>query len=82
MDPSILHWLNEAEWIWARTYADKAPHWYVLKSNSPWLHSQMAEIIAQHGMDRPFESQTYRYLDVGDYEYWVMGDVLNRALRL
>jgi hypothetical protein len=71
-------------WKSAITYAD-APHEYVLRERYPQTYAFYHERIAQEGLDEQFtlreRTATYRYYYAADgFKYWVIGNVLNRAL--
>lgn len=55
------------------------PHEYVLYNNEPVLVRQMNYLIEDEGYTKEFMGVKYRYVDVGEYRYWLIGVVLNRA---
>ena len=56
-----------------------APHEYVLEHQERELFARMKTKIAREGYDGPFLRKTYRYVNIGSFRYWIVGNVLNRA---
>lgn len=87
---------NEDRFTFAKTMA-QWPHFYILRWSLACEDSEEARReadrdfqlavmqIRQIGMPRKWGRSTYIYLELGEYEYWTMGDklettwVLNRA---
>ncbi len=72
-------------WESAVTYPD-APHEYMLRERYPQPYALYQERIARAGRDEQFTfrggTATYRYYYGDDgYKYWIIDNVLNRALR-
>tara|TARA_R100001460_G_scaffold8441_4_gene20876 strand:- start:3484 stop:3753 length:270 start_codon:yes stop_codon:yes gene_type:complete len=79
------HEIENADWIWAKSYADTAPHWYIRDSEHPLLYGMLLHQIKEHGVDENYtndKGNTYicRYLYYGNYKYWWMRPVINRAI--
>ena len=57
------------------------PHWYIVhgKANRCEEFNRFAKLIKKHGKDERWGRQIFRYLRVGSYKYWVMGEIINRA---
>lgn len=68
--------IDEAEWT--RTHYISA-HEYVIAKDEPSLHAAMKVLVEEDGYPGQFLKTVYRYVDVGEYRYWVMGVVLNRS---
>jgi len=67
-------------WTWAKTYAERAPHWWSLEHKAPEEHAILAVAIKAHGISIKFGKYYYRYLIPGDgFKYWRMGNIINRA---
>jgi len=77
----LLDRMAQANWIWAKTYAEFAPHWYIIKENDPKLWDDIAVLIDKYGVVSEFrKTNTFnRYLVIGDYKYWHYDIILNRA---
>jgi len=60
--------LRAAPWRWAKTYAQTAPHYYLVARQDPEL------VLAQPWRD----GRRYRYLELDGWKYWYLTPVLNR----
>ncbi|MBT6690857.1 hypothetical protein HOB10_00785 [Candidatus Parcubacteria bacterium] len=73
----------EMPWIFAKTYAKIAPHEYIVKENELELFDEYKIKISKSGKEEEFtlhgKMDIYRYYYEGDYKYWIMGNILNRA---
>jgi len=74
-------WLELAptlEWIWAKTYADSAPHWYVVHGRTEGLTMddfiRAGRVIRAFGEPGKFYSSTNLYLHAEDrrLKFWAM----------
>ncbi len=77
--------IEKADWVWAKTYADIAPHWYIRDIEHPLLYGMLLHKIKNYGVDENYTNDkgvTYicRYLYHGKHKYWWMRPVINRAL--
>lgn len=79
-DPLIAE-IERAHWIWAKTYATTAPHWYIVKHQHPGLFYRLAVAIKAEGEDREYRDtgQIHRYLVIGESQFWQIGVILYRA---
>ncbi|GAA1942305.1 class I SAM-dependent methyltransferase [Agromyces allii] len=96
MSPSDLEWFirrmtNPAmPWTCAKTYAQSAPHEYVVHPRTPGLtregFQRAAHVIHTFGEPGRFWRSTNTYLVVGPHRYWTMDadlddtDLINRAV--
>ena len=82
--------LNEFAQAHAWTYAKtmpQCPHEYVVRKNiaDDASFCRFVMTIRRFGNDEPYYSKIHRYLDVGAFKYWTMGDwlpttiIINRA---
>ena len=76
---------NKVQWIWARTYADIAPHWYIREREQPDMFNTLQKAIKEYGVNEwytNYKKNKYicRYLYLDEHKYWRMGSILNRAL--
>jgi hypothetical protein len=83
-------YISSVRWIFAKTYAETAPHEYTLRKEKPDLDGdfvRFAQLIRSEGYDDQFWNQTHRYLDIDGHQYWTMGDaientiLINRAIK-
>lgn len=66
------------EWIWAKTYAESAPHWYVVLGRTQGLtrtdYERAGRVIRTFGEPGKFYSSTNLYLYTEDrsMKFWAM----------
>lgn len=85
-------WLDLAprlEWIWATTYAESAPHDYIVLGRTLGLTRadfvRAGAVIRTFGQPGKFYATTNIYLNVGEWKWWTMDprvsdtDLINRA---
>ena len=73
-------------WTYAKTMP-QCPHEYVVRKNvaDDNVFCRFVMTIRRFGCDEKFYSKTHRYLDLGPFKYWTMGDwlpttiIINRA---
>ena len=80
---------DKQSWIFAKTYANKAPHEYIVRNKINGSDDEfMAAVkyIQENGITMHFWGYPNRYIFVDRYQYWVMRDseddpttVLNRC---
>ena len=75
--------VNENIWIFAKTYADWAPHEYVVKEKIEEkyqiIFSELVIFIRENGFPAFFGNKEHIYLYHGHY-YWTMGDSPEEAI--
>lgn len=85
----LQKFIENNNWIFAKTYEKTAPHWYIVVDNlSPKARKEANWFIGYikiAGTAKRFFSKVYTYLFLGDYKYWAMpGDngvmIINRDL--
>lgn len=89
----LVWWLRLAptlRWTWARTYADSAPHSYVVLDRTEGLTRddfiRAARVIHTFGEPGRFYSSTNNYLTHGRWRWWTMDarledtDLINQAV--
>jgi len=76
----FLKIINDCKWIFAKTYENTEPHEYVVKgkniSNEDFYF--LCVYFKSNSHKEYFYFQPYYYTTIGDYTYWVIGDVINR----
>lgn len=72
--------INGFHWIFAKTYQNSHPHEYIVRSKCGDVESfdLLCELIKKNGHIEYFFTSENIYLSVGDYTYWVIGNVINR----
>ena len=81
--------IKDVNWVFAKTYAETAPHEYVVKRDlSPELQKEFdwfAKMIFENGVEEFYYSHKNLYLHIGGLKYWSMDkssektDLINRA---
>jgi hypothetical protein len=78
----IENFIDILSWTFAKTMPE-IPHYYVVRDNLPEEDKKgfdfFGEYIKEKGYPDTFDSQKYTYLKLGNYKYWVIDNVLNRA---
>jgi len=77
--------IANCDWIFAKTYAQTAPHEYIvreklsvdLQADFDWF----AALIDHEGYEDKFYDKTFTYLAIGDKKYWHMENLINRDNR-
>lgn len=73
--------INSLRWTFAKTMP-QIPHEYIVIDNYPEKADSIklfAAEIQTHGYTKTFFGKEYKYLDIGDYKYWVIENITNRA---
>lgn len=74
--------INRNEWVFAKTMPE-LPHYYIIKDslseNDKELFDKFEVFIRNNGYTAKFYSKEYTYFNIGNYKYWVMENILNRA---
>jgi len=78
----IENLIDTLSWTFAKTMSE-IPHYYVVRDNlleeDRKRFDLFCEYIKEKGYPDTFDSQKYIYLKLGNYKYWVIDNVLNRA---
>lgn len=78
----LLNFLNTQGWTFAKTMPE-IPHYYIVRDNlsdsDKKLFDEFDEFINNNGYSEEFYSKQYTYYNIGDYKYWVIENILNRA---
>ena len=83
----VQNFLDNQNWIFAKSYADTFPHSYLRKTDIEDQETfvNVIKYIRKNGKVKSFYTKHYVYLEIGKYEYWDMGRpdrttiILNRA---
>lgn len=81
----IKEFFDRQEWIFAKTYADKAPHEYILRKSTVGGESDFEEAvkyIRKHGFKAKFWKSEHTYLYLDGKFYWTMGAPINETIVL
>lgn len=79
--------VDRAKWNWAKTYADKAPHWYCVRAEfgDNKTFDEVVEYMRKNSRTEYFFRHPFQYFYYGGYKYWTMGNpikettIINRA---
>lgn len=78
----IENFINKNKWVFAKTMAE-IPHYYIvrdnLSENDKKLFDEFDVFIKKNGFTKKFYSKQYTYYNIGNYKYWVIENILNRA---
>ena len=73
--------IEQNKWIFAKTMPG-IPHYYIVKddlsNDDKKLFDEFDEYIKMNGYSKKFYSKKYIYLNIDDYKYWVIDNILNR----
>jgi len=71
------------KWREAKTYAQTAPHEYIIQKEEPEFFECMRQYIKKHGVYENFtldgKTNRYKYYYRGNYKYWIIWNILNRV---
>lgn len=86
----IRTFIETQTWIFAKTYATKAPHEYIVRGKCSGTDEEfmaMARYIQEQGITMHFWGRPNKYLFLGEKYYWVMKNgnddptmIINRAI--
>ncbi len=77
--------IKKANWVFAKTYQDFAPHEYVSIDDYPQLGKVIKQKMEMDGVKKAFKfpggSKKFKYLYFDGWRYWFTndGDILNRC---
>ena len=75
----LLAFVNELEWVFAKTMP-KWPHEYIVRERvDEKLFEQLVRHIRKHGYEGKFYRKTLTYYDDGGMVYWTMGALLKET---
>lgn len=76
----ITEFIDKNEWRFAKTMAE-IPHAYCLreKCNDANMFERFVMHIRKNGYKKSFFNKTYIYFDVGQFQYWTMGNPLHKT---
>lgn len=80
MEINIEDIIKAEKWRFAVTYAKTSPHEYIVRHRCSCANDfdLLCEYIEKNGHYEYFFNHRYTYCPIGDFTYWVMGDVINR----
>ena len=74
-EDAIKDFIERQQWIFAKTYADRAPHEYVVRHKIQGSDEEFMDIvnyIQEQGITMYFWDHPNKYIFVDGRQYWVM----------
>ncbi len=79
----IENFINGNKWVFAKTMTE-IPHYFIvrdnLSENDKKLFNEFDLFIKKNGYTEKFYSKQYTYYNIGNYKYWIIENILNRAI--
>ncbi len=73
----IKSFFDKQKWIFAKTYAHKAPHEYIVRDNISGTDEEFMSVvnyILNNGITMYFWNHPNKYIFLEGHQYWVMRD--------
>lgn len=73
--------INNMDWQFAKTMPE-IPHEYIIVDDYPEKSVEIKSFIGtinQVGYTKTFYGKEYKYLEIDDYKYWTIDNIINRA---
>jgi len=81
LSKKLKNFINEQDWIFAKTYAETWPHEYIVRERvDNELFLEFANHIDQFGYKDYFYAKKQIYFDYNGYTYWHMENIINRCV--
>lgn len=81
MNEKLKIFIENQNWIFAKTYADTYPHEYIVQERvDNDLYMQLAEFIDKNGYKEYFYEKEQIYYDYKGFTYWHMENIINRCV--
>ena len=78
----IEAFIDQFSWAFAKTMPN-IPYYYVVRGDlsvdKRKVFDEFDGYIKQRGYKKLFYGKCYNYLNIGNYKYWIIEDILNRA---
>ena len=81
----IKDFINKQSWIFAKTYADKAPHEYIVRGKHAGTDEEFMEMVSyiqENGITMYYWNHPNKYIFVDGRQYWVMRDGENDSITI
>jgi len=78
-------WIGMREWVFAKTYAETAPHEYTIRQDDDEDFKRAVAVIRENGYQEYYWKTLITYMDFDGRKYWTMGApveetvIVNRA---
>ncbi|OQX57482.1 MAG: hypothetical protein B5M52_07365 [Helicobacteraceae bacterium 4484_230] len=81
MPDHLITFIEDEEWIFAKTYAKTWPHEYLVEEKvDKVLFAELADCIDKFGHKENFYSKQMTYFPFKNHMYWHMENIINRCL--
>lgn len=73
--------ISSVEWRVAKTMPE-IPHEYIVVESYPEKSDEIEKFIKEierNGYTKSFYDKEYKYLEIDEYKYWVIENIINRA---
>ena len=79
---SFIEFIQSQNWIFAKTYSEKAPHEYCLKKNCQNIDefNDAVMFIRNNGVKEYFYKKAFIYFYHDGYKYWTMGAPVHQTI--
>ncbi|MDP2638419.1 MAG: hypothetical protein Q8P26_05145 [Candidatus Levybacteria bacterium] len=82
ISPHVEKFIIRNKWVFAKSMSE-IPHYYIVRDNlsedDKKIFDEFDAFIKKNGYTAEFYSKQYTYFNIGNYKYWVMENILNRA---
>jgi len=75
----LLSIIEQQPWKFAKTYAQTAPHEYIVDQWNIELFEEICHLIDTEGYEELFYGKPFRYYNIGEFKYWHYETILNRC---
>ena len=79
VNADLLTRIENQQWKFADTYAETAPHEYILNKWNIELFKEICQLINTDGYEEMFYGKPFRYYNIGEFKYWHYDTILNRC---
>ena len=77
----VESFIDRLVWTFTKTMP-KIPHYYIVRGNlskeGQKIFDEFKMFIKKNGYIKKFNGKEYQYIDINEYKYWVIEDILNR----
>ncbi len=81
MSKNIKEFIENQDWIFAKTYAETWPHEYIVQEKvDNKLYLELANHIDTYGYENYFYKMKQVYFDYNGFTYWHMENIINRCV--
>ncbi len=81
----IRQFIKKQSWIFAKTYADRAPHEYIVRKNTIGTEGDFTEFVKyidENGITMYFWDRPNKYIFIDGRQYWIMKGEKNEPINI